>query len=737
MAHKIFNRQRETATAPGTSSFTLNGAVQGGQSFAADLSTGNTIWYAATNGTAWEVGLGTFTSPSTLARTTILESSNADAVVNFSSGTVDIFCDVPASVFDSLNMTEETIVSAGTTNIGALHAFRVAISGTTTITSLGTTPNKLRHVRFTGAMKLSYNASSLILPGAQSLITTSGDTAIFASDSSGNWRCLSYLTANGFRLKAPGGTFTVYTNYSTGSDATGDGTSGNPFQTVSFAAYYINNTYDANGSTSPTLFVVQMADNVTDAGGLHYSVRSIVGSQGNAAITIKGGTNSVLSEAQVYFSQICFENLTLQGTGQPNCLTAEFGAHVRISGVTFGNSASAAHINIDQRSTVIQYGAVTFAGTSGTAFAVIINRGTYWSAGNGITISANQTVSNAWLWAERGLCNFAGTTITNAFTVTGSRFKLASDSTVITKNADGDLAYFPGSSAGTRYGAHYDGAFSNTSTVSINSATTTDLGSTAIIDSSASVVIQGTVTITSFGSSCPLGSLKTLEFAGALTLTHNASTLIIPGAANITTVAGDCAVVRYEGGGSWRVISYTPAASSPFGTTLTATHKGPLDLSASGAGQIAFPASQNASAGANTLDDYEEGTWTPTIIGNVTAGVQTYVNQSGVYVKVGQVVMASGYVNLSAKGGTMAGTFCQVGGLPFAGHASGDRQCGVVSDWGGFTTGHYNVSLQLQGALTAAYIFGTTAAGSSGGTNATEITNGTYLGFSLNYRAGA
>ena len=48
-------------------------------------------------------------------------------------------------------------------------------------------------------------------------------------------------------------------------------------------------------------------------------------------------------------------------------------------------------------------------------------------------------------------------------------------------------------------------------------------------------------------------------------------------------------------------------------TTGTSSLAGPLDLSASGAGQILFPATQNASSGANTLDDYEEGTWTPVI----------------------------------------------------------------------------------------------------------------------------
>lgn len=98
MAFILSDRVRETSTAPGTGSFTVNGAVQGAQTFASVLtSNADTTWYSATNGTAWETGLLTRTSASVYARTTIFASSNAGAAVNFSSGTVDVFCDLPAS----------------------------------------------------------------------------------------------------------------------------------------------------------------------------------------------------------------------------------------------------------------------------------------------------------------------------------------------------------------------------------------------------------------------------------------------------------------------------------------------------------------------------------------------------------------------------------------------------------------------------------------------------------------
>ena len=73
--------------------------------------------------------------------------------------------------------------------------------------------------------------------------------------------------------------------------------------------------------------------------------------------------------------------------------------------------------------------------------------------------------------------------------------------------------------------------------------------------------------------------------------------------------------------------------------------------STSGAG-ITFPASQSASSDANTLDDYEEGTFTPTAIGGSTAGTTTYNTQSGSYTKVGRQVTARVVVEYTAMTGT-------------------------------------------------------------------------------------
>ena len=101
MALVINDRVKETTTTTGTGTLNLAGAVTGFETFVAGVGDGNTTYYAITlPGTAeFEVGLGTITdaSPDTLARTTIISSSNSDSAVNFSAGTKTIFCTLPAS----------------------------------------------------------------------------------------------------------------------------------------------------------------------------------------------------------------------------------------------------------------------------------------------------------------------------------------------------------------------------------------------------------------------------------------------------------------------------------------------------------------------------------------------------------------------------------------------------------------------------------------------------------------
>ena len=98
MAFVLADRVKETTTTTGTGTVTLLGATTGFQSFSAIGNT-NTTYYTITaqTGTEWEVGIGTYSSSgTTLARTTVISSSNAGSLVNFSAGTKDVFVTYPA-----------------------------------------------------------------------------------------------------------------------------------------------------------------------------------------------------------------------------------------------------------------------------------------------------------------------------------------------------------------------------------------------------------------------------------------------------------------------------------------------------------------------------------------------------------------------------------------------------------------------------------------------------------------
>ena len=99
MAFVIADRVRETTTTTGTGTVSLAGAVTGFQSFSAGIGNGNSTYYTISDNITnqWEVGIGTYTSAgSTLSRDTVLASSNSGSLVNFSTGTADVFVTYPS-----------------------------------------------------------------------------------------------------------------------------------------------------------------------------------------------------------------------------------------------------------------------------------------------------------------------------------------------------------------------------------------------------------------------------------------------------------------------------------------------------------------------------------------------------------------------------------------------------------------------------------------------------------------
>ena len=142
MALVLADRVKETTTTTGTGTVTLLGASTGYQSFSV-VGNANTTYYTIAGQTTseWEVGIGTYTlSGTTLARTTVLASSNAGSAVNFSAGTKDVFVTYPAgrSVSGGEGYTENDaqIDISSTINTGrnAISAGPITVASGITVT---------------------------------------------------------------------------------------------------------------------------------------------------------------------------------------------------------------------------------------------------------------------------------------------------------------------------------------------------------------------------------------------------------------------------------------------------------------------------------------------------------------------------------------------------------------------------------------------------------------------------
>jgi len=132
----------------------------------------------------------------------------------------------------------------------------------------------------------------------------------------------------------------------------------------------------------------------------------------------------------------------------------------------------------------------------------------------------------------------------------------------------------------------------------------------------------------------------------------------------VTTGSRHTLIGQYDGnqdGLDIRTATNYAVISDGAGNRLISTANGQtlaLDSAVPNSGTgITFPATQSASTDANTLDDYEEGTWTPTL-----GGTATYSFQGGSYTKVGRLVTAQGWLIVSSIG---TGATNNVSGLPF------------------------------------------------------------------------
>jgi len=167
MALVVADRVWETTSTSGTGTLTLSGAVSGYQTFAV-IGNGNTTYYTITNGTDWEVGIGTYTSSgTTLSRGTVLSSSSGGSKINVTPGSF-VFCDYPASkaVYEdaSDNVTGYSI-SGGSINNTTIGATTASTGVFSNLTDTGLTSGRVTYASTGGNLvdsaNLTFNGTTL------------------------------------------------------------------------------------------------------------------------------------------------------------------------------------------------------------------------------------------------------------------------------------------------------------------------------------------------------------------------------------------------------------------------------------------------------------------------------------------------------------------------------------------------------------------------------------------------
>ena len=198
MALVLADRVRETTTTTGTGSVTLGGAYTGFQTFLAGVGNANSTYYTIANVVSgeWEVGIGTYTtSGNTLSRTTVLASSNSGSLVNFVTGTKDVFVTQPAE-------RAVYVDSAGTTvNVNVL-----AATGDSSFTS-------------TGALQISAGTTGQRPTGAVGKIRWNSTLSQYEGYDGANWTLLGGAVISNDTATATD-LYPVYSSVTTGNAST-------------------------------------------------------------------------------------------------------------------------------------------------------------------------------------------------------------------------------------------------------------------------------------------------------------------------------------------------------------------------------------------------------------------------------------------------------------------------------------------------------------------------------------
>lgn len=237
----------------------------------------------------------------------------------------------------------------------------------------------------------------------------------------------------------------------------------------------------------------------------------------------------------------------------------------------------------------------------------------------------------------------------------------------------------------------------------IASAGTTDIGAAT----GQYVKVTGTTTITALGT-VAAGTMRWVEFTGALTLTYNATSLILPTSANINTAAGDVGLFISLGGGNWKCPWFAPISGSPLALNITSTAAGTIGtLTSTDAGAAVGPVldlfrnsaspAANDVLGAFAFTGKDSGGGTDTY-GRIIAAIvdQTATSEDGQFVLQ------------TAQAGTLTNCAIFESGLRMGGSPTGgDKGLGTINAKGLYVEGHGTIAQQVTTTSTTNKTLGT------------------------------
>jgi hypothetical protein len=515
------------------------------------------------------------------------------------------------------------VASAANISLGEGGYFH--ITGTTTITDIDWTTGKNGRIAvlvFDGILTLTHNATTMVLPGGVDILTAVGDVATFAQDSSDNVKCISYLKADGTSVInssfAAASTTTTLTGTSAAVAVTPD----------SLAALWEKGTNIASAATVSVgeggYFHITGTTTITD-------IDWATPKDGRPAVFIFDGILTLTHNATTLILPSGANIVTAAGdramfiqdsSDNVNCVWYQ-----RADGTALVASGTFTAAS----TTEVLTGTNTTKGVTPDALAALWEKGTDVASAGTISlgeggffhITGTTTITDIdFATAKDG--RWAWVVFDGALTLTHNATTLILPSSANITTVAKDRALFIQDSGDNVYCAVYQradgtalvggGSFTAASTTEVLTGTDTSKGVTpdslaalwekgSNVASAATVSlgegglfhITGTTTITDIDfATAKDGRSAWLIFDGALTLTHNATTLILPGGANITTVANDMAFVTqdnadnvyvryFRGDGTAVVSGAAPIRTITFiidggGATITTGVKGDLEI---------------------------------------------------------------------------------------------------------------------------------------------------------------